>query len=126
MLPGIKVEDTDRGKELIEKMQGLEDSELKSILQGITNITPESKKKLTDRINYLKTLPINSIKEHSKQGDSWRYPGSFAIGVGAMEKQRQETVKELIRYFQQQVLNSAFLENLLYHTLYLTELTMLI
>lgn len=95
MLPGIKVEDTDRGKELIEKMQGLEDSELKSILQGITNITPESKKKLTDRINYLKTLPINSIKEHSKQGDSWRYPGSFAIGVGAMEKQRQETVKEL-------------------------------
>lgn len=95
MLPGIKVEDTDRGKELIEKMQGLEDSELKSILQGITNITPEFKKKLTDRINYLKTLPINSIKEHSKQGDSWRYPRSFVIGVGAMEKQRQETVKEL-------------------------------
>lgn len=95
MLPGVKVEDTARGKELIKKMQGLEDSELKSILQGITNITPESKKKLTDRINYLKTLPINSIKEHSKQGDSWRYPGSFAIGVGAMEKQRQETVKEL-------------------------------
>lgn len=95
MLPGVKVGDTKRGKELLEKMQSLDNPEIKSVLQGITNITPESKKKLTDRINYLKTISINSIKEHSKQGDSWRYPGSFAIGIGAMEKQRQETVREL-------------------------------
>ena len=55
MLPGVKVEDTKRGKELLEKMQSLDNPEIKSVLQGITKVTPEYKKLLTNRVNELET-----------------------------------------------------------------------
>lgn len=125
MLPGVKVEDTKRGKELLEKMQSLDNPEIKSVLQGITKVTPEYKKLLTNRVNELETYLQEAWKNFgaSARRNSMteeQYQKASNALTGTLYRQRQELtqLKDVLDLIKDTDKNSGTLENYSGNNLY--------